>query len=199
MDGITGFCDFHDILSDEEYFWSSLVRRMRKSFSAGPASVCVTKHLALSTFGPKSGILEGPNTICFCGNPETDRLLPKNQTSKALLKKSHDRFGTYMGDTLFGSFACVLEDQLRDMVLLCSGKGGSLSIYYLIVNDRLVFATHKTCLFEYPGIMEIPGNSTSCKIFNAQTGSHGKLTEIQRLLPGQSAIYSQNGFRLLHR
>lgn len=202
MNGIVGFCDFQENLFGEEYLWAALVRRMGAA-GENPAVTCITEHAALGAFGNGSRILRGfgscRGTACLCGRPERKPVPRFPRDRENPLFRAYEQYGPFCAEVLRGDFVCVLADESRNCVFLCCGESADLPLYYLTLGGRLIYATEKGSLFEYPGVSAAGKEEGFCRIFNSPPDcrSEGVLAKIGLLSPGKSALFSPSGLRFL--
>lgn len=106
-----------------------------------------------------------------------------------------------LGDGWTGNFSAVGYSKQRQQLVICNDVLGFLPLYYQVLTDGVIGATHLNLLSHFiqaavdpVGVMERITSPYYCNY-----GRRTLLKDVERLLPGEWAVYSINSTRIQTR
>ncbi len=222
MCGISGFCSFKENYICDREKWTQVLIDMRRSIShrgSDQAGEYLNEntglsHTRLSIRDVDGGIqpmirrAEGFDYVIVYNGEiyNTDELAPKlaekgydfqTTCDTEVILYAYMEYGPDCASMLNGIFSFAIWDGKLRRLLLCRDRLGVKPLFYTIKDGLLVFGSEIKALFCHPEISPETDEDSFREIFAigpARTPGNGVFKGIKELLPGQLALFTENGF-----
>jgi len=156
MCGFAGFFDFNINLKENEYRNIAVVRRMQRRLLGGAgfdSLSFVTGHSAVSYTKP-----ENDNKISFYSDGSVHVILSAANDSSVNAEQVYRLYSKYgrsfPDETACGCFGIVIDETCKVLMLFNISIRND-TLYYMLLNGRILVATEIKGLLEYPGAQAI--------------------------------------------
>lgn len=223
MCGISGFCNFHDNYTANREKWTDVLIQMRQAIAhrgKDQTGEYLNKHVGLAhTRLSIRDVAGGIQPMCrrtggadyvIVYNGEiynTDEIVPELRKRGYTFETTADtevilyaymEYGLDCAAMLNGIFAFAIWDGKENRLVLCRDRLGVKPLFYTLQHGLLAFGSEIKALFRHPEIVPQANADSFREIFAigpARTPGSGVLKGIHEVLPGNLAIFAQDGFR----
>lgn len=224
MCGIAGFSNPKFDYSNEKEKWIPVLDQMnRVQKHRGPddegtylTKGCGMAHVRLSIIdltmgGHQPMIRKEGNQLCsIVYNGEiynmnelkeqmiTDGISFDTESDTEVILAGYMNYGQDFVKKLNGIFAFAIWDSYENKILLYRDRLGVKPLFYVKLQDTLIFSSELKGLVEYPGFRPVLDHDGLCEIFAlgpAKTYGKGVFKDVYEVLPGHYLEYGLNGWR----
>ncbi len=222
MCGIAGFCNYHDNYLNKADYWDRILTSMRERIDhrgGDQAGSFLDRNIGFAhsrlsirdiegAIQPMQRRVGGYDYIIIYNGEiyNTDELsAPLKQKGYVfettgdteVILYSYIEYGPEFVSQLNGIFAFAIWDDREKRLMLCRDRVGVKPLFYSLKNNLLVFGSEIKALFRHPGVHPAIDDNSLREIFGlgpSRTAGCGVFHGINEILPGNYAIFSQDGF-----
>lgn len=209
MNNISGFCSFKEDYTKDKEGWIKVLEQMGSSFKFDNSPynsstlpymlsphVCMTNKLSIesysiSLYGELYNAQELKSELLSRGCSFT------HESNEEIILLGFISEGPDFIKKLNGAFSIVIWNNHKKELMFFRDPLGLKPLFYSILNNRLIFSSKVTGLFQYPGLDPTLNNESLCELFAlgpARTPGNAIFKDIYEVKPGYYCLFKDSGF-----